>query len=235
MTESSLPALLQKIASHQPDATAYTFIDYEVDPAGFAESLTWSQVHRQAMIVAEELRTWGSSGDRVAILAPHGLDYIVAFLGVLQAGLIAVPLPVPQFGNLDERVSSALRNSLPAAILTTSSVIDEVTKYATRGRAAQGQPAPIVVVVDSLDLDSPREFDATRYAHPSTAYLQYTSGSTREPAGVVVSHQNVIANCAQMMSDYFEDPERVSVTSVSWLPFYHDMGLMQGVLMPMVN
>jgi acyl-CoA synthetase (AMP-forming)/AMP-acid ligase II len=235
MTESSLPALLQKIASQQPDATAYTFIDYEIDPAGSAESLTWSQVHRQAMIVAEELRTWGSSGDRVAILAPHGLDYIVAFLGVLQAGLIAVPLPVPQSGNLDERVSSALRNSLPAAILTTSSVIDEVTKYATHGRAAQGQPPPIVVVVDSLDLDSPREFDATPYAHPSTAYLQYTSGSTRQPAGVVVSHKNVIANCAQMMSDYFEDPGRVSVTSVSWLPFYHDMGLMQGVLMPMVN
>ena len=235
MTESSLPAVLQKIASQQPDATAYTFIDYEVDPAGCAESLTWSQVHRQAMIVAEELRTWGSSGDRAAILAPQGLDYIVAFLGALQAGLIAVPLPVPQFGNLDERVSSAMRNALPAAILTTSSVIDKVTKYATHGRAAQGQPAPIVVVVDSLDLDSARELDATRYSHPSTAYLQYTSGSTREPAGVVVSHKNVIANCAQMWSDYFEDAQGVSVTSVSWLPFYHDMGLMQGVLMPMVN
>jgi acyl-CoA synthetase (AMP-forming)/AMP-acid ligase II len=59
--------------------------------------------------------------------------------------------------------------------------------------------------------------------------------STREPAGVVVSHKKVIANCAQMMCDYFEDPAGVSVSSVSWLPFYHDMGLMQGVLMPMVN
>jgi 4-hydroxyphenylalkanoate adenylyltransferase len=234
MTESSLTALLQKLASQQPNRTAYTFIDYEVDPTGFAESLTWSQVHRRAMIVAEELRICGASGDRVAILAPQGLDYIVAFLGVLQAGLIAVPLPVPQFG-LHERVSSALRSSLPAAILTTSSVIDEVTKCAPHARGAQGQPAPIVVAVDSLDLDSPREFDATRYAHPGTAYLQYTSGSTREPAGVVVSHNNVITNCAQMMSDYFEDPEGVSATSVSWLPFYHDMGLMQGVLMPMVN
>jgi acyl-CoA synthetase (AMP-forming)/AMP-acid ligase II len=59
--------------------------------------------------------------------------------------------------------------------------------------------------------------------------------STREPAGVVVSHKDAIANCAQMMCCYFEDPEGVSVSSVSWLPFYHDMGLMQGVLMPMVN
>jgi len=235
MTESSLPALLQKVARQQPNRVAYTFIDYEVDPAGFAESLTWSQVHRQAMIVAEELRLCGSSGDRVAILAPQGLDYIVAFLGVLQAGLIAVPLPVPQFGIHDERVTSALRDSLPAVIVTTSSVIDEVTKYVPHARTTPGQPAPIVVAVDLLDLDSPRELHATQYAHPDAAYLQYTSGSTREPAGVVVSHKNVIANCAQMMSDYFEDPEGVSATSVSWLPFYHDMGLMQGVLMPMVN
>jgi acyl-CoA synthetase (AMP-forming)/AMP-acid ligase II len=235
MTESSLPALLQKVASQQPNRAAYTFIEYEADPTGRAESLTWSQVHRRAMIVAEELRLCGSSGDRVAILAPQGLDYIVAFLAVLQAGFIAVPLPVPQFGIHDERVSSALRDSLPAVILTTSSVIDEVIKYAPHGRAAPGQPAPVVVAVDELDLDSPREFDETRYAHPGTAYLQYTSGATREPAGVVVSHKNVITNCAQMWSDYFEDPEKFPSTSVSWLPFYHDMGLMAGVLMPMIN
>ena len=235
ISESSLIALLHKVASQQPNRTAYTFIDYEVDPTGIAESLTWSQVHRRAMNVAEELKICGSSGDRVAILAPQGLDYIVAFLGVLQAGFIAVPLPVPQSGIHDERVSSALRNSSPAVILTTSSVIDEVTKYVPVTRGTSDQPAPVVVAVDSLDLDSPREFDATRYAHQSTAYLQYTSGATREPAAVVVSHQNVITNCAQMWSDYFGDSEKVPSTSVSWLPFYHDMGLMTGILMPMIN
>jgi 4-hydroxyphenylalkanoate adenylyltransferase len=235
MTESSLTALLEKVASQQPNRAAYTFIDYDVDPMGFAESLTWSQVRRRAMIVAEELRICGSSGDRVAILAPQGLDYIVAFLGVLQAGFIAVPLPVPQFGIHDERVSSALRDSLPAVILTTSSVIDAVTKYAPHARATPGQPLPVVVAVDLLGLDSPREFDTTRCAHPGTAYLQYTSGATGEPAGVVVSHKNVIANCEQLMSDYFEDSEKVPCTSVSWLPFYHDMGLLQGILLPMIN
>jgi 4-hydroxyphenylalkanoate adenylyltransferase len=235
MTESSLPALLQKVASQQPDATAYTFIDYEIDEKGVAASLTWAQVHRRAMNVAEELRICGSSGDRVAILAPQGLDYIVAFLGVLHAGFIAVPLPLPQFGIHDERVTSALRDSLPAVILTTSSVIDEVAKYAPHARATPRQRAPVVVAVDSLDLDSPQKFDATRYPHPEAAYLQYTSGSTREPAGVVVSHTNVITNCAQMWSDYFEDPEKRPSTSVSWLPFYHDMGLVTGILMPMIN
>jgi acyl-CoA synthetase (AMP-forming)/AMP-acid ligase II len=235
MTESSLTALLQKVAAQLPDRAAYTFIDYEVDPAGFAETLTWSQVNRRAATVAAELRSCGPIGDRAAILAPQGLDYIVAFLGALQAGFIAVPLPVSQFGIHDERVSSALRDSLPAVILTTSSVIDEVRKYAPLARAAPGRPAPVVVAVDSLDLDVPREFGATRYAHPEAAYLQYTSGATRQPAGVVVSHRNVITNCAQMWSDYFEDSEKVPSTSVSWLPFYHDMGLMTGILMPIVN
>ena len=233
-SESSLIDLLHKAASGYPNRAAYKFIDYEVDPKGFAETLTWWQVYRRAMIVAEELRICGASGDRVAILAPQGLEYIIAFLGVLQAGLIAVPLPVPQFGIHDERISAALQDSLPTVILTTSSVIDEVTKYAPHARGAQS-PVPIVVAVDSLDLDSPRELDAARYAHPSTAYLQYTSGSTRAPAGVVISHKNVITNRVQLMSDYLGNSEKVPSTAVSWLPFYHDMGLMLGVLLPMIN
>jgi 4-hydroxyphenylalkanoate adenylyltransferase len=235
MSESSLTDLLHKAASQYPNRAAYKFIDYETDPNGFTETLTWWQVYRRAMIVAEELRICGSSGDRVAVLAPQGLEYIIAFLGALEAGLIAVPLPVPQFGIHDERISSALRDSSPAVILTTSSVIDEVTKYAPHARTAQGQPAPIVVAVDLLDLDSPREPDATRYGRPSTAYLQYTSGSTRAPAGVVISHKNVITNCVQLMSDYLGDSEKVPSTAVSWLPFYHDMGLVLGVILPMIN
>ncbi len=199
------------------------------------EVLTWSQVHRRARAVADELRLCGSTGDRVAIVAPQSLHYIVAFLGVLQAGLIAVPLPAPQLGIHDQRIASALQDCSPVVILTTLSVIDEVSKYAPQARATPHRPAPAVVAVDSLDQDSPRDVDATRYAHPDTAYLQYTSGSTREPAGVVVSHRNVIANCEQLMSDYFEDTQPVPTTAVSWLPFYHDMGLLQGIILPMVN
>jgi long-chain fatty acid adenylase/transferase FadD26 len=233
MTWSSLPALLQERASQQPDATAYTFVDYEIDPAGFAESLTWAQVHRRALVVAEELRFCGSIGDRAAILAPQGLDYIVAFLGALQAGFIAVPLPVPQYRVHDERVSSALRDCSPSVILTTSSAVDEVTKYARDGN---GSSRTSVVEVDSLDLDSPRELDSIHYAHRSMAYLQYTSGSTRLPAGVIVSHHNVIANLAQASSVYFEEYGNVpppGLRLVSWLPFHHDMGLFFSIFTPM--
>src|SRR5271166_1951118 len=180
MAESSLPALLHDRASRQPDATAYTFIDYEADPSGFAESLTWAQVHRRALVVAEELRRCGSAGDRAAILAPQGLDYIVAFFGALQAGFIAVPLSVPQFGVQDHRVESALQDSAPAVLLTTTSAVAEVNKYAN---APGGRPAPEVIEVDILNTDGTRTLDTTDYSRSGPAYLQYTSGSTRTPAG----------------------------------------------------
>ncbi|QUR66899.1 long-chain-fatty-acid--AMP ligase FAAL26/FadD26 [Mycobacterium spongiae] len=230
VTHSSIPALLEERADQQPDATAYTFIDYGSDPAGFAESLTWSQVYRRARILAEELALYGSPGDRAAILAPQGLEYVVAFLAALQAGFIAVPLSVPQYGIHDDRISSVLRDSMPVVILTTSVAVADVTKYA---RAQDGQPAPVVIEVDLLDLDSSRQLPSAPQLSSSAAYLQYTSGSTRTPAGVVVSHKNVLANGTQIMCGYFGQPaDMPSITLVSWLPLYHDMGLILGICAP---
>ena len=224
--ESSIPAVLAEHARRQPDDIAYTFIDYEVDAAGFAESLTWSQLARRARIVADELLLCASAGDRAAIVAPQGLDYIVGFFGAIQAGLIAVPLSVPQFGGHDERVSGALRDCSPAVMLTTSAVVADVMPYAG---VQPGGSAPRVIEIDALDLDSPRMLDAGVGPYPSTAYLQYTSGSTRQPAGVLVSHRNVIANLEQVFSDYNGGVVPQDSTCVSWLPFYHDMGLTLGV------
>jgi long chain fatty acid CoA FadD26 len=233
--QSSLPALLRERASRQPDATAYTLIDYEVDPAGVAESITWSEAHRRALGVAEELSLCGSVGDRAAIMAPQGLDYIVAFLGALQAGFIAVPLPAPQFRVHDERVCSALRDCSPSVILTTSCVVEEVIKYVPDDNR---RPRTAVIEVDSLDLDCPRKLDSAWYSHPTTAYLQYTSGSTRQPAGVIVSHRNVIANLEQAAAVYFEEYGNVpppGLCLVSWLPFHHDMGLFFTIFSPMFS
>ncbi len=236
--DSSIPALLAKRAQQQPDDVAYTFIDYELDPQGFAESLTWSELHRRVLVVAEELSNHGSEGDRAAILAPQGLDYIVAFFGAMEAGFIAVPLPVPHFGALDERVAGALRDCAPTAILTTSTAVSEVMPYAC---AQPGGPTPSVIEVDALNYTSfptsLQEPAATERSYPKTAYLQYTSGSTRQPAGVVVSHRNVIVNVEQIFSDYMEHRGGVAPQDaymVSWLPFYHDMGLIQGVFAPLL-
>ena len=109
----------------------------------------------------------------------------------MQAGLIAVPLPAPQPGGYDERVSGALRDCSPAVILTTSAVVADVMPYADM---RSGTSAPRVIEIDALDLESPRAFDAPVGPYPEAAYLQYTSGSTRQPSGVVVTHRNVIAN-----------------------------------------
>ncbi|MCV7078502.1 long-chain-fatty-acid--AMP ligase FAAL26/FadD26 [Mycobacterium szulgai] len=232
VTDPSLPALLRERAEQQADATAYTYIDYGLDPKGFAETLTWAQIYGRACIIAEELKLCGSPGDRVAILAPQGLEYVIAFLGALQAGFIAVPLSTPQYGIHDDRVSAVLRDSQPVAILTTSSVVGDVTKYAC---AQNGQPAPFVIEVDLLDLDSPRDLPAFPQLSTGAAYLQYTSGSTRTPAGVIVSHKNVVANVTQSLYGYFGDPAKTpSGTVVSWLPLFHDMGLILGICAPLV-
>ena len=233
-TDMSIPALLRQRAAERGDATAFTFMDGALDGTGFAEGLTWAQVYRRSLVLAEELRRHGSTGDRAAILAPQGLDYIVAFLGALQAGFIAVPLSVPQFGVHDLRFASALQDSAPVALLTTSAAVADVNKYATGQR---GRPSPTVIEVDLLDSDSTRALDTTDHSRPGPAYLQYTSGSTRTPAGVIVSHRNVTANLRQAMQDYFdyngETPEGTVI--VSWLPFYHDMGLIMGICAPLVT
>lgn len=234
-TTVSIPAMLRERATAQADKLAYTFMDGVVLETGHPETLTWSQLYRRVLSLAEELRRTASTGDRVAILAPQGLDYIVAFYASLQAGMIAVPLSVPMFGVHDQRVESALEDSAPSVVLTTSAVVGDVNKYAT---AHRGRPAPTVIEVDVIDVDTTRDLDETDDSRPGPAYLQYTSGSTRTPAGVIVSHQNVTRNIEQIVADYFIEyggtvPEETSV--VSWLPFFHDLGLIMGVCSPLVT
>jgi long-chain fatty acid adenylyltransferase FadD28 len=233
--EQSLPGMLRQCVNLQPDGTAFTFIDYEQDPAGVAETLTWFQLYRRVLNVAQELRSHASAGDRAVILAPQGVDYIVAFLGAMQAGLVAVPLLVPLGGASDERVDSVLCDATPTIVLTTSSVIGVVVQQVT---ARPGGPVPSIIEVDLLNLNAPIRSDAGDESYPATAYLQYTSGSTREPAGVMMSHRNLLANFKQLMSGYFADRGGVApsdLTVVSWLPFYHDMGLFLGVCAPILG
>lgn len=224
---SSLPAALAERVRQHPDQLAYSFIDYEVDPSGFVETLTWHQLQHRVHALAAEIASCGAPGDRIAIAAPQGLDYLVGFLAVMTAGFIAVPLPVPVGGRHDERVSSALRDSSPVAVLTTSAVVDDVSACAS---TIPGPPSA-VLEIDAVNLGA--DVDFRPVAPHKIALLQYTSGSTNMPKGVVVSHQNIFANIGQVLADYFDDDggkPPPGTTLVSWLPFYHDMGLLLGIM-----
>jgi fatty acid CoA ligase FadD28 len=240
VAQFSIPALLRERASLQPNETAFTYVDYDRDSNGVPLTLTWSQLYRRVVNLGEQIKLRGSTGDRAFILAPQGLDYIVSFLGALQAGLVAVPLSVPNGRVHHERMISVLADAAPSVVLTTSAVIDHVNASL---QPHQGQVAPSIIEVDLLDLDLHHRAAGPRVraganSHADLIYLQYTSGSTRTPAGVMVSNKNVFANFEQMMADYFAHAGGIppaNVTVVSWLPLYHDMGLVLGIMMPILS
>src|SRR5271168_1670656 len=233
MPQSSILSMLHGRASLRPNDVAFTFTDYEKDYAGVPETLTWSQLSRRTMNVAREIRAHGSVGDRAVILAPQGLEYILAFLGAMQAGLIAVPLPLPHRGSNYDRVGAVFADTSPAVVLTTSAVAEDVGDYVDQSRM---DTAPKIVEIDSLKLDAEGGTSLPTADLPGIAYLQYSSGSTRLPTGVMISHRNLTVNFEQLMHSFFAGSKVPSDTTiVSWLPFYHDMGLVLGVCAPVLG
>jgi fatty acid CoA ligase FadD21 len=227
--------MLHGRASLRPHDVAFTFTNYDDDWAGVPESLTWSQLSRRTLNVARELSLHGSVGDRAVILAPQSLDYIVAFLGSMQAGLIAVPLPVPHRGSSHERIGAILADTSPSVILTTSAAAEDITEYVDQTRL---DAVPKIVEIDSMNLDGDGGTSVRAADLPGTAYLQYSSGSTRLPTGVMISHRNLRVNFEQLMRSFFADSNIKApsdITIVSWLPFYHDMGLVLGVCAPILG
>jgi fatty acid CoA ligase FadD21 len=233
MSQSTILSMLHGRASLRPNDVAFTFTDYEKDYAGVAESLTWSQLSRQTLSVAREIRAHGSVGDRAVILAPQGLDYIRAFLGAMQAGLIAVPLPLPHRGSSFDRVGAVFADTGPSVVLTTTSAAEDVGDYVDQSRM---DTAPKIVAIDAVNLQADRGPSLPQADLPDIAYLQYSSGSTRLPTGVMMSHRNLTVNFEQLMSSFFAGSKVPSDTTlVSWLPFYHDMGLVLGICAPILG
>jgi fatty acid CoA ligase FadD21 len=235
MQSASVLSLLRERAGLQPDDVVFSFTDYDQEWAGVRETVTWAQLYQRTLNLAHEIRRHGEVGDRAVILAPQGLPYIVSFLGAMQAGFIAVPLSVPSPGAHDERVSAVLEDTSPAVVLTVSAIAQTVDDYV---RNAGADAAPTILEVDKLDLDAENPRSIRLKDGPSTAYLQYTSGSTRLPAGVMITHRNLLVNFQQLMAYYFAPTNGIApqdLTLVSWLPFYHDMGLVLGVVAPILG
>jgi fatty acid CoA ligase FadD21 len=232
--QSSVLSMLHGRASMRPDDIAMEFTDYTNNPDGVVTKLTWAQLSRRTLNVARELSHHASVGDRAVILAPQSLEYVVAFLGAMQAGLIAVPLPLPHRGSPHDRVTTVFEDTSPAVVLTTSDVSGDVGDYVDQSRL---DTVPKLVEIDGLQLDAENATSAALPADlPNVAYLQYSSGSTRSPAGVMLSHRNLTVNFDQLMRSYFTNEKLpANATIVSWLPFYHDMGLVLGVCAPILG
>ena len=215
----TLPELLARRAADQAGATAYVLLD---ESGGAQETLTYGELHVRALAVAGRLAAAGCRpGDRALLLLPHRLDFIVAYFGCLYAGVVAVPVTPPRGTRLQDATVAVAADSDPAAVLTVAALREPARAALGPGTwIAVDEPAP-----GTAPLDRPRP------CRPDAlAFLQYTSGSTADPKGVMVTHRNLVVN-QEMIAHAFGHDERSVV--LGWVPFFHDQGLIGTVLQPL--
>ncbi|QXJ23204.1 fatty acyl-AMP ligase [Actinomadura graeca] len=216
-------------ARERPGAPAFTFADYSLDPSGAKTTLGWAEADRRARAMAAALRRVAGPGERAALLLPQSLDYVTAMLGALYARVVAVPLFSPDLPGHADRLAGAYSDAAPAVAVTTRSALPHVEKFL----ADRDVPRPEVVLADEVDPGAADGWQDEPVGFDDLAYLQYTSGSTRRPAGVRITHGNMTANAAQLWAGWA--PGRPDPELVSWLPLFHDMGLIATVALPLAH
>lgn len=215
-----LAARVAEWAQTKPSDSAYTELRYRGRDC-VPVTLTYEQLHHAAGAQARRLRATTDPGDRVAILCTHGIDYVIAFLACLYSNRIAVPLFPPTSNRNRPRLEGVLTDARPALSLisptdtTTSEILGPEL-----GPVLKLAPHTTTTATDPI-------IDRTQ-----TAYLQYTSGSTRTPAGVQVTHANLAAALDQLWTAV---PAVRTEPIVSWLPFFHDMGLILALSLPLYS
>jgi acyl-CoA synthetase (AMP-forming)/AMP-acid ligase II len=202
------------------DSPAYRFIDYSQDQDGRILDLSWNELWSRVCAIGARLQQVTKPGDRVAILAPQGLDYVAGFFAAVHAGNVAIPLFAPTLAGHGERLAAVLADGRPAAVLTTTAAAESVRTF-IRTLPPHGRPR--MIAVDAVPETLGATFTDPIRDTDDLAYLQYTSGSTRSPAGVEITHRAVYTNAMQMI---LHGGLNTDVQCVSWLPLYHDMGLM---------
>jgi acyl-CoA synthetase (AMP-forming)/AMP-acid ligase II len=218
---ASLADVLRHRAELQPDDRAYVFLS---ERGGEEAVLTFAQLERRAGVVAARLAARLRKGDRALLVFPAGLDFIIAFFGCLKAGIIAVPMMVPRRASTHDSSAAIVADCRPPLAMTTADLAavrsDVIQRYRDAG-------------LDWLLLD---ENDAVASSagmtvpapgRDDTAFLQYTSGSTSSPKGVIVTHGSLLENLEMIRLAL--GSTRTS-TIVSWVPLYHDMGLILNAL-----
>jgi len=214
---ASLVELLRHWGETRPDRVAYVFV---ADRGGPASTCTFAELHRRVEIIAGQLRERGRAGDRAVLLCPHGLDFIVAFLACLCARVIAVPMMLPRRHGVHDVASAIIGDCKPRFALTTHELLNK-----QRSDLAHRYGGLEWVFADE-DRDAAPVMATALPKAEDIAFLQYTSGSIAAPKGVMVSHAGVLANLEMIR----EVVDLHQPTYVSWLPLYHDMGLIANVL-----
>jgi acyl-CoA synthetase (AMP-forming)/AMP-acid ligase II len=212
----TLVDLLRRNAGRQGDQLAYAFL---VDGESEKVELTYKELDQRSSAIGALLQLSGVAGKPVLLLCPPGLDFIAAFLGCLYAGAIAVPAYPPKPNRSQLRLLSIIEDTLATVVLTTRAVLAGVKQV------FDGLPSAKRLrwlAVDDITNDLGEQWREPAINGDSLALLQYTSGSTSTPKGVMVSHHNLLSN-AQIMRKGFQHTEKS--VFVGWLPLYHDMGL----------
>jgi acyl-CoA synthetase (AMP-forming)/AMP-acid ligase II/acyl carrier protein len=221
---SSVVALLRRRACEDPRRAAYTFL---ADGDAERGTVTYAELDRQARAIAGTLQSLGLSGERALLLYPPGLDYVAAFFGCLYAGVVAVPAYPPRRNRSVERLQAIISDARAAAVLTTPSVASAIERLAAQVPSLR---ALRWLLSDEFSPEAADFWREPSLSRESLALLQYTSGSTAAPKGVMLTHGNLLHNCSWIQRRFESTAES---RGMIWLPPYHDMGLIGGILQPL--
>ena len=224
---STLVELLRWRANQQPEESIYTFL---TDGERQEESYTFAELDRRARIIGASLQEQTQAGERVLLIYPSGLDFIAAFFGCLYAGVIAVPVYPPSAVRNDRSLVKfrAIAQDVQArVVLTATGISSRVAGLLSQSPEIQGAR---LLITDQLSETIAEQWQEPIIARDTLAFLQYTSGSTGIPKGVMITHGNLLHN-SSLVERYCEHPPEAH--GVTWLPLYHDLGLIGGILQPL--
>jgi amino acid adenylation domain-containing protein len=217
---STLVEILQSRAKSQPYIEAFSFLQ---DGENTVITLTYQELDRRSRAIASQLQSMGMPGERALLLYPPGLDFLTGFFGCLYAGVVAVPAYPPHNQRNTPRIQAIIADAQAAVALTTSTLLPKL-------QSLLGDNKLQWFATDHLEPGIENCWQAPFINQNSLVFLQYTSGSTGAPKGVMLSHSNLLHNAAVTYKFMEHSPES---KFVSWLPVYHDMGLIGGILQPL--
>lgn len=217
---STLLDILAQRAKETPNQTAYLFLK---DEETISDRLTYQDLADKALAIATGLQQLGATGERVLLLYPPGLEFIEALFGCFAAGMIAVPAYPPRPNQSLKRLQSIVKNSQAKLSLSLTKIQANQDNKNYLGDLTE---------IDSRQLAqmNPQDWKPLKLTPDTLGILQYTSGSTGNPKGVMVSHGNLMSNCEDLSRGWHHEPDS---TLVSWLPTFHDLGLVYGILTPL--